>query len=97
MREKVFYLGNAYFEEMIMDDEKGQPADQAFEKKLEDALLSNNSSSPHAWMEECSAWCAHHGPIGMTTRILLLYKMILDHEQSIPGHHAIRMHYEEIG
>jgi hypothetical protein len=122
MREKVFYLGNAYFEEMIMDDEKGQPvdgkilelaraimerapelrikneeADQAFEKKLEDALLSNNSSSPHAWMEECSAWCAHHGPIGMTTRILLLYKMILDHEQSIPGHHAIRMHCEEIG
>lgn len=72
-------------------------ADRAFEKALSEGLEANGMSDPSGGaMQECSAWCAHHGDIGTTTRILLLYKMVLDHQQSIPGPHAIRRVCEDV-
>ncbi len=41
------------------------------------------------------AWCAQHGTIAESLNYLMLLKRILDHKQSVPGHHDIRIHEED--
>lgn len=79
----------------------GDKADQEFADILIERIKASGLSccALDEWRRGslmlCNIWCARHGIIASGDPCLYAYKRMLDHEQSLPGPHPIRITRED--
>jgi len=90
--EKILAIVVEVLEEYPELGEDSTELNEAFDAAVSKALKRAGIALDNKrGLKLCSVWCAQHGNVVIDASAYHAYKRALDHQQSIPGLHSMRM------